>query len=225
MAFGPIMRFRVGELQIELAPLKREDIPSFIDNGGMQSHIVTKYLGRRLAPTLEDEYEWFDKTRSDQSSIIWGIYVVDGAKRLLVGNTGLHHVGEGVMRYAVTGCMIFQPEYWGKGIAGCAHRARTWYTFTQVQPPIVQLRSAVMDGNNASQKALENVGYVPVFYERNDGYVDGKIIGKTSLDCVNPLGHAWASWWHGDPVPKRYRLARLRTLQAFDWAHEHVSFG
>lgn len=223
--FGPIMRFAVGELQVELAPLRRDDMQLFVRGGGMQNHEVTKFLGRRNAPVLEDEYEWFDHTRTDGTTLLWGIYLREGKKRQLIGNTGLHHLGEGIMPYAVTGCMIFRPEHWGKGIAGAAHKARTWYAFTQMQPVIVQLRSAAYQPNTGSLKALGSVGYVPVFTERNDGFVDGQYLTKVSLDCVNPLEHQWNAWWHGDRVPERYKVARRRTLDALTWATEHVSFG
>ena len=82
MAFGPIMRFKVGDLDIELAPLTHESMSEFVNlshGGGMQRHQVTRYLGRRLAPTVEDEHEWFDKTRADRTSIVWGMSAFSSA--------------------------------------------------------------------------------------------------------------------------------------------------
>ena len=81
MAFGPIMRFKVGELDIELAPLTRDSMSEFVNlsyGGGMQRHQVTRYLGRHQAPTVEDEHEWFDKTRATKNNLVWGIWVIDG---------------------------------------------------------------------------------------------------------------------------------------------------
>lgn len=221
--FGPIMRFEVGELQIELAPLRRDDMPSFIENGGMQSHHVTKYLGRISAPVLEDEYEWFDHMRSDKASYCWGIYVIAGEERILVGNTSIH-IGDGTpMSHATTGCLIFCPEYWGKGIASHCHRARTWFGFCRLG--LVELRSAVLDGNDGSRRALEGVGYVPIFHERNQRLIDGKFVGMTSFSMVSPLKYQWKLWWHGDNVPAEFRAARNRSRAALMWAEEHVSFG
>ncbi len=223
--FGPIMRLSVRDLEIELAPLQREDMPQFITGGGMQSHTVTKYLGRRNALVVEDEYEWFDRIRTDKTALVWGIYLIEDGLRTLIGCTGLHHMGEGIIRHAVSGCMLFRPEYWGKGIMGASHRARTWYGFTHIEAPLVQLRSAVCEPNQASQKALERVGYVPLFTERNDGFVDGRYVSKTSLDCINPLEPFWTSWWHGDPIPETYVQARQRTVDAMQWAQQNVRFG
>ena len=90
MAFGPIMQFTVGELNIELAPLTRDSMSEFVNldhGGGMQRHQVTRYLGRRQAPTVEDEHEWFDRARADKDTLIWGIWVVDGDNRTLNGSS------------------------------------------------------------------------------------------------------------------------------------------
>lgn len=217
------MRFKVEELQIELAPLAREDMSVFVENGGMQNHGVTRLLGHTGgAPVLEDEYEWFDKTRGDKTSVCWGIYVLEGDRRTLIGNTSLNGINREMMPYAVSGCLIFRPEYWGKGIAKHCHRARTWYGFTQLN--LAQIRSAAYDSNAGSRKALESVGYVPVFQERNTGFVDGQYIGMTSYSLINPLKCHWNFWWHGDPIPVEYRTARKRAKTAIRWAEDHVSF-
>ena len=73
--FGPIMRFTVEKsgLDIELAPLKREEMPLFVADGGMQSYEVLKFLGRTTAAVLEDEYDWFDnkarKSENDKAGV------------------------------------------------------------------------------------------------------------------------------------------------------------
>ncbi len=75
MAFGPVMQLAVNQLCIELAPLERDTMHSFI-RGGMQHHTVTRYMGRRTAPVLEDELEWFDRIREEKDSLIWGIWLI-----------------------------------------------------------------------------------------------------------------------------------------------------
>lgn len=221
--FGPMMRFKSGKLEIELAPIKREDMTSFVENGGMQDYRVTRYLGRQIAPTEQCEYEWFDKQRGDQSSVCWGIYLVNNGERKLIGNTSLTSINREVMSYAVSGFLIFRPEYWGKGIATACHKARTWYACTQIG--LVQIRSAAYELNVGSSKALEGVGYVPIFSERNVGYVDGKFVGSISYSLINPLDIQWNAWWHGDPIPSEFLSARSRTLEALKWVGKEVSYG
>lgn len=223
MAFGPIMRFAVGEYSIELAPLTREDMQQFIKNGGMQNYEVTRYLGRALAPVLEDEYDWFEKTRNDPSTICWGIYVLQGEGRTLIGNTSLNSINRDVQAYATSGCLIFNNSYWGKKIASYCHRARTWYGFAQLG--LVQIRSGAYDPNIGSRKALESVGYVEAFHERNAAFIDGTYIGMTSYNVISPLEEHWQLWWHGDSVPPEYLAARKKTAAALDWAEANISFG
>lgn len=227
MAFGPIMRFRVGELQIELAPQSRESMAQFIDvahGGGMQRHTVTRYLGRRNAPVLEDEYDWFEKERKDTTSLVWGIWVIEGDQRIPIGNSGLHGIGEdghsGFIRQATSGSQIFRPEYWGRGIASAAHKARTWYAFKHLG--LHRIKSGVIQGNGGSAKALSRSGYVYVYTERNEQYVDGRLLHMDCFECLNPLDLFWSQWWHGERPPAATLRARKLTQQTLEWAEQNV---
>lgn len=227
MAFGPIMRLQAGELNIELAPLTRESMSEFVDlahGGGMQRHRVTQYLGRRLAPVLEDEYEWFDKTRASKTDIIWGIWVVEGDVRTLIGNSALNGIGEdghtGFIRQATSGSMIFRPEYWGKGIASTAHKARTWYAFQHLG--LHRIKSAVIQGNGGSSTALVRSGYSYVYTERNEQFGDGRLRHMDCYECLNPSELFWRQWWHGDRPPAASLRARKLTQEAMAWAEKHV---
>ena len=227
MAFGPIMRFAVGDLQVELAPQSRESMPQFIDiahGGGMQRHTVTRYLGRRNAPVLEDEFDWFEKVRKGTTSLVWGIWVVEGDSRISIGNSGLHGIGEdghsGFIRQATSGSQIFRPEYWGKGIASAAHKARTWYAFKHLG--LHRIKSGVIQGNGGSAKALSRSGYIYVYTERNEQYVDGELLHMDCFECLNPLDLFWSQWWHGDRPPAAAVRARKLTQQTLAWAEAHV---
>ncbi|HRQ86612.1 MAG TPA: hypothetical protein PLY16_00710, partial [Candidatus Saccharibacteria bacterium] len=89
MSFGPIMRFKVDELHIELSPLNKETVGEFV-NPGMQQRSITQYIEMNFAPVFEDEIDWYEKTRTDRSCLVWGIWVIDadGAKTL-IGNSAL----------------------------------------------------------------------------------------------------------------------------------------
>lgn len=88
-----------------------------------------------------------------------------------------------------------------------------------------QIRSAAYDLNIGSGKALMGVGYVPVFTERNFGFVNGEYLNMTSYSLINPIEPLWQLWWHGDPIPNEYLEARQRTQAALDWAQKNISFG
>jgi ribosomal-protein-alanine N-acetyltransferase len=188
---------------------------------GMQQASITKYIGRRIAPVFEDELEWFERTRGEKNSLIWGIYVVEKNTRLLIGNTGLTDITYGHTIQATSGSMIFRKEYWGKGIASSIHKARIWYVFYQLG--FTRIVSAVIDGNVASRKALEKSGYQLVYVERNAAFIDGKLLHEDNMECLNPLEPAWQLWWGADEPTKAALEARNRTLKVMEWASKNVT--
>jgi RimJ/RimL family protein N-acetyltransferase len=220
MAFGSVMQMKVGELKIELAPLHKEAMKEFVTAGGMQHHSVTRYLGRRTAPVLEDEQDWFDRVREEKDSLIWGIWLIDGDNRQLIGTSGLHSIGGAHFRSATSGSMIFRKEHWRKGIAKHCHMARTWYGFAQLG--LTQIRSAVMQGNDGSLHALQRSGYVVVATERNATFVDGRFHHQDNLECINPDAFFWDKWWGSDPVQTEFKEARTLTQEALAWAQAEV---
>lgn len=227
MAFGPIMRFMVGELQIELAPLAKEDMAQFIhpDNGGgMQQSGVTEFIGMKSAPVLQHEERWFDKICESTTSLVWGIWTVENGVRTLIGNSALNNIGEeghsGFVRQAESGSLIFRKEYWGKGIASAAHKARTWYAFEHLG--LHRIQSAVIQANAGSRKALERSGYSIVYTERNVQYSSGKLHHMDCFECLNPLPLFWTQWWHGDRPTRAAVAARKHTLETLSWAKQNV---
>lgn len=220
MTFGPIMHLKIGELAIELAPLTRESMGEFVRAGGMQTHTVSRYLGSRTAPTLEDEHAWYDKVCADEHSFIWGIWAVDGNDRTVIGTSGLHDQQDWAMSIWTSGSMIFRPEYWSRGIGSRCHMARTWYAFRQLRANVIY--SCALLDNTRSLNALLKCGYAQVATRRNARFVDGRYLHEAHLECVSPDPIAWREWWHGDRVPRAFREARTRTLAALAWADEHV---
>lgn len=225
MSFGPIMQFMVGELQIELAPIPKEAVGAFI-SPGMQQRSVTKYMGRTTAPVLEDEHEWFERVRTKRDCIQWGIWLIDGDERVLIGNTGINEIKLHPVAQGTSGSMIFHKEYngqelWGRGIASAAHKARTWYAFQYLG--LHCINSAVLDGNGGSLKALQRSGYVLTHVERNESFVDGKLLNLNHLQCLNPNAPFWNQWWHGDRPSRAHRDARLLTQEVMRWVEENVT--
>lgn len=228
MAFGPIMRLDVPQkdgasLQIELAPITKDALDEFVTDGGMQSYPVIRYLSRQTSPVLEDEYEWFEKTRTDTTSVIWGIWVRSEGTRQLIGNTGLSSIEYGPtgLKQATSGVLIFNQAYWRKGIASHIHKARTWFAFTELG--ITRIKSAVIHGNQASRKALEKSGYTLVYVERNTNVTDGVLRHQDALECLNPLEPFWSNWWGEDTPGSAVVAARKNTLQALSWAKANVT--
>lgn len=220
MAFGPIMRVKVGELDIELAPIGKEDVSAFI-SPGLQTATVSRYLSIGTALTLEDEQEWYEKTRTDKDSRVWGIWVREGERRTLIGSTALNGIKRTHVHQATSGSLIADQTYWGRGIASAIHKARTWYAFQHLG--LHRIMSAVLHGNVGSRKALGRSGYELVYVERNEQFVDGSLRHMDCLECLNPAEPFWSQWWHGDRPTRAAREARGRTREAMAWAEQNVT--
>jgi RimJ/RimL family protein N-acetyltransferase len=221
MSFGPIMRFTVGELQIELAPLTKAVMAEFI-NPGMNLYTVNKFLANHVSHTIEDEEEHYEKVRKDATSMVWGIWLIEGDKRTLIGTTALHDIfiSSALIRQATSGSLIFRKEYWGKGIASAAHKARTWYGFQHMG--LHRIMSAVIQGNVGSRTALARSGYTLVYVERNTEFVDGAPRHQDNLECLNPNDPFWSQWWHGERPTARSLEARKLTRDVLTWAEKNV---
>ncbi|MCB9821639.1 GNAT family N-acetyltransferase [Candidatus Nomurabacteria bacterium] len=226
--FGSVMEFSVEQcdedpIEVRMAALRREDMPEFILNGGMQSRVVNRYLGRQTAPVLEDEYDWFDKQRNAADQIGWGIYVKVGDTWQVIGNSGFNNVATNTMfRRATSGFLIFRPEYWGKRIASHCHRARTMYAFDELG--ISCIYSGVFGPNQGSAKALEQVGYVQTGVNRNEGMHQGQFLHHMHYECINPADWAWNAWWWDGSPGQKWLEARERTQAALEWARANVIY-
>ncbi|MFZ2126133.1 MAG: GNAT family protein [Candidatus Microsaccharimonas sp.] len=208
----------MGDLVIELAPLAREDMKKFIP--GMQKASIDRYLVHHVAFVLEDEEAWFDRTREDQTNIVWGIWLIEGKKRTLIGNSALHDISRRHIHQASSGSLIFREDLWGKGIASTAHKARTWYAFHELG--LHRIKSSVLHGNYGSLKALQRSGYEVANVERNTAFVSGRLIHQDNLECLNPNEPFWTQWWHGERPSKRAVAARVLTREALAWAEKNV---
>lgn len=228
MAFGPIMRLDVPQedtegLTVELAPLSKDTVGAFVENGGMQRYTVTRYLGQQSTPVLEDELEWFEKTRTSESSVNWGVWVVEKGTRKLIGTTSLALIEYGPtgFKQATSGVLIFDPNFWGKGIASSIHKARTWFAFTKLG--LTRIKSAVINGNVGSRRALEKSGYNFVYTERNVSFAGGQLHHQENLECLNPLEPFWNNWWGEDTPTDASMKARQVTFAALAWAEKNVT--
>lgn len=219
MAFGPILTIPDGQRTVILAPFSREDTLEFI-NPGMQQMRVTKYLRRQLAPVAEDEFEWHERVRQAKDSLVWGIWLEQNGAREIIGVTSLVDIRYGHVNVATSGIQISKPKHWGTGIASLAHRARTWYAFEQ--KGLHCIKSAVIQGNEASKKALHKVGYVDTNTERNEMFIDGTLRHAEYLAVVNPAELFWQTWWGSDTPSDDDIAARERTREVLTWCNEQL---
>ncbi len=218
MALGCTMRFAVGDMAVEMAPFSREDVLAFIP--GMARMSTVRYISFHTAQTAETEQEWYDKVIKDKSSFIWGLWAIENGERTLIGNSALTNITKDHIIQATSGSVITNQLYWGRGIASAAHMARAWYVFEQYG--MHRIKSAVIQGNQRSRRALEKSGYSYVYTERNEQFIEGTLRHLDCFECLNPADWAWKAWWGEDTPTQAAVTAREKTQYALEWAAQNV---
>ncbi len=215
-----------GDLQIRLDAIPVELAGEIIADGGIKSLEVNRYLGRTPSSyVLQDELDWLEKVRTQSDICAWGIYVRESTSEeewKLIGTYSLNQLDGALYKTAVSGCILFNKDYWNKGIASSCHRMRTMYAVDY--GAYVCVRSMVLAPNSNSDKAIRSVGYVPVSTVRNHSMVEGQLVHATNYEQINPAKWAWECWWGDDKVPKEFLAARSKTQAAIDWARNNIAF-
>jgi RimJ/RimL family protein N-acetyltransferase len=213
---GQRMRFVVPQedetwLDIKLAPLTDDSIITIAD--GLQDMQVSRFYGfEGVTPTAESLSKIYD------DAVAWGIW--HSAK--LIGTTMFHGITEPAkMRRGWTATLIFDREYWGKGVATHVNKARTWYGFSILG--MFRLSARVAQDNTASHRAIKNCGYYWTRIERNVGYENGEPWHYNEFECHNPYEFFWDRWWGSDNPPKEAVAARQRSLAAIRWAEDKIN--
>ncbi len=203
--------------RVLMKPIDMADAPAMA--AGFANHRVTRTLTATAAYTPEQEEEWITKAAADPTSYSWGLY----CEGELIGNTSLNSIKD---RRATSGCCIFREDLWGDGIITAAHHARMYYAVQILGLEAVS--SHVLQGNNASRRALARVGYVRYGMQFSLTLSDGAVGHVDDLLWVNPQEHRQASFWGGQPVPrtyaKRFQAGHERAQIALDWAAENVTW-
>jgi RimJ/RimL family protein N-acetyltransferase len=227
MAFGHWMEVVDGDVRLRLGPVRREDAGRYVSaeaGFGLQSYVVTRYLGLTFAPTPQGEEEWWDRAaKADDPNLHWGIYVPDGDDWALVGSTTLH-LRNDPSRRAESGFLLFDRSLWGRRIASVAHLGRTHVAFHELD--LLAVTSNAAEANVGSVRALERVGYVRTGTRYSADFVDGRVVDGILFLLPNPNEEAWRYFWRrpDDEIPAAFHEARVRTRAALERAATAVTF-
>jgi RimJ/RimL family protein N-acetyltransferase len=159
--FGPILH----GASVTLAPLEPEHLERYCH--WFADADVTRFLKMRYPPTLAEEHAWFERTAASGKDVVWGLFA-DGQH---IGSTAIHRI-DWSNRRAQTGILIGDRTWWRRGIATQSHALRTRYAFEELN--LEKLVTTVIEGNTASQRALERVGYCSIGVHRRHEFRQGR---------------------------------------------------
>jgi RimJ/RimL family protein N-acetyltransferase len=103
----------------------------------------------------------------DRNAILWAIEHQDR----LIGTTAIMQL-DWTHQHGTTGTLIGDRSAWGRGIAREVMRLRADYAFGS--HPLRKLKSAYLEGNEASRRAQAAAGYVEVGRLRGEFFREGR---------------------------------------------------
>jgi RimJ/RimL family protein N-acetyltransferase len=212
--YGINMRVATEKVSLLLRPATKDDLPELVKHfSSMQVHMYT--MGR-FAQTLENEHEWYEKVRKNDDECIWLIQPVD--YNLPIGVTCLHHIN-GWDGSCSSGIIIWDPSWWGRGVASAAHLGRTLFAADYLNK--YSIRSSVRVDNTASRRALERVGYTVWGTEPVDDYRAGRWIDTYQLKWFHPDKD---QFYYPDGLPEKFVPGIERAKIALTKARQVVTF-
>jgi RimJ/RimL family protein N-acetyltransferase len=151
--------------RVTLGPIKAEHLENYCR--WFDDPEVTRFLERDTPITMKEEESWFARIAESEHDVLWGLFV-DGNH---LGSTSIGQI-DWRNRRGTTGIVIGDRSWWGRGVAGESHGLRTRYAFEELG--LEKLVTHVIEGNTASRRALERIGYQTVGIYRHHKFHRGQ---------------------------------------------------
>jgi ribosomal-protein-alanine N-acetyltransferase len=150
---------------VDLCAVSEDDLDFLQDT--VNDPAVWRTIGARTPVTDKQEREWYEEQASEDDGNVNFVVAVDGDP---VGTVGVHGVDD-VDGSAELGIFLAE-QYWGEGYGTEAGRLATTYAFDQHRRHRVVAR--VFEGNEASKRVWEKLGFELEGTHRDAVYVDGE---------------------------------------------------
>jgi len=210
--FGINLRVKTERITVNLRPACKEDMKELTKHfSSMRIHMHTMGM---FAQTLENEEEWYEKVRRDETRCTW-LLQPDGYDKP-IGVTGLHGI-DSRKNSCTSGIIIWDPDWWGKGVASAAHPGRTLFAADYLNRLVI--RSCVRSENAASRKALQRVGYTIWGTEPVDDYRAGRWLDTDHLIWFHPEKY---QFFYPNGLPEMYVEGVARAKLALEKARNCV---
>lgn len=212
--FGMNMVIKHNGQIVRLRPITKKDIPELVKN--FSSMEINQYTQMLFGATMEGEEHWYEEKRTDKDCCVWAIQ--PEKSKVAIGVTELGNITSRV-NSSNSGIVIWDKNWWGKGIATATHLGRTLFAADFLNR--FTIRSSVRVPNIASKKALERVGYTlwgtePLVVCRGGVWLDTHQFIWIHPDRVNVF--------FPDVVPELYKAGIENAKVALDTARKEVSF-
>ena len=172
--------------RVILRPPTKEDIPHFLR--WMNDQEVTRYLVAYLPMTETDEVEWLERLHKKKNDGVV-LVIVDAKNRKPIGLMGIHEI-DWKDRRAMTGAVIGEKSYWGKGYGTEAKMLLLKYAFNTLN--LRKIVSRVISFNRRSKAYSKKCGYKVEGVLKKDIFKDGEY---HDLICMAVFKDDWLPLW------------------------------
>lgn len=162
-----------------MRPLSAADIP--ILQVWANDPEVRKFVSLKYPAMETTEKNWIESLVSDHSALRNIVLMIETLDGVRIGTMGLHRINL-VHRTAVTGALMGEKSYWGKGIGSITKMHFLYYAFEQLN--LNKIHSVVYANNERSIRYSLRCGYQiegtrKQAYFKDGQYVDEVMLGVT----------------------------------------------
>ncbi|MEP0813759.1 MAG: GNAT family N-acetyltransferase [bacterium] len=171
-----------------LVPLTAEHVPDMVK--WVNDPAVIHFLMIPGNLTTDQEMQWLERVRNDQSQIVMGIVEREGGK--YVGNIGLHNISRR-NSHAEYGIFIGEREFWGRGIGTSAGRLIIDHGFNTLNLNRIFLR--VYAFNERGIACYKKLGFTEEGRLRGHVFKDGRYHDEVMMGVLrDEWNERWKEW-------------------------------
>jgi RimJ/RimL family protein N-acetyltransferase len=165
--------------RISLRAIERDDLPRYIV--WLNDSEVTYHLLPRLPMNLEDETDWYERQRKDETTQHFAVVINE--EEQLIGSIGLMGINYHEQR-AELGIFIGDKTQWGKGYGREAIRLLLGYAFAEMNLHRVFLR--VDASHTAAIRSYLSCGFIEEGRLRDTVYHHGYFEDQIIMSILRP---------------------------------------
>lgn len=166
--------------RVKLRGLELTDVPELMKY--WNSKEVKEFLQAISPHSYQEEEEWVRNTwkeRKEGVSYVFGIILKE--LNLYIGNVELR-VNSNINRRGIIGIVIFNPNYWNKGLGSEAIQLIFDYGFSNLNLHSIELE--VFSNNIRAQKSYKKCGFKQSGIRRQAIFFEGKYVDSILLDIL-----------------------------------------
>ena len=178
--FGPVINAKYKGLEVVFRPPRRDELVHI--GKGMSNFSTLKYISIGARPE-EDRIKWYeahiDRLSGLKNDLVW---VAQPKGKDISAVISFFDIKE--WKSAHSGITIFNNDMLGKGLGTLSHLLLIHFGFKQLN--LSYIYGDIVDGNVASVRAAEKVGYFKTGYTFKQFYVDGNYLDLLHFIMINP---------------------------------------